>query len=41
MLGVSRQFVHDLMKRGKLDRSAAGTVSVASIRARINERKAG
>jgi hypothetical protein len=41
MLGVSRQFVHDLMKRGKLDRSADGTVSVASIRARINERKAG
>lgn len=40
MLGVSRQFVHDLMKRGKVDRSADGTVSVASIRARINERKA-
>jgi hypothetical protein len=38
MLGVSRQFVHDLVKRGKLDRSADGGVSVTSIRARINER---
>ncbi|WP_232668473.1 hypothetical protein [Pseudonocardia sp. TRM90224] len=36
MLGVSRQFVHDLMNRGKLDRRPDGTVDVASIRARIN-----
>lgn len=40
MLGVSRQFVHDLMARGKLDRHPDGGVSVASVRARINERSA-
>lgn len=36
MLGVSRQFVHDLMNREKLDRRPDGTVGVASIRARID-----
>lgn len=36
MLGVSRQFVHDLMNRGKLDRRPDGTVGVDSVRARID-----
>ncbi|MEJ3653399.1 hypothetical protein WEH80_10480 [Actinomycetes bacterium KLBMP 9759] len=36
MLGVSRQFVHDLMHRGKLGRRPDGTVDVASVRARID-----
>lgn len=36
MLGISRQFVHDLMNRGKLDRLPDGTVGVASVRARID-----
>lgn len=35
MLGVSRQFVHDLMNRGKLNRRPDGTVGVDSVRARI------
>jgi hypothetical protein len=40
MLGISRQFVHDLMKRGKLVQCPDGSVGAASIRARINARGA-
>lgn len=36
MLGMTRQGVHDLVTRGKLDRHSTGGVTVASVRARIN-----
>lgn len=35
MLGISRQGVHDLLRRGKLDRAADGGVRTASIQARL------
>lgn len=38
MLGVSRQFVHDLVSRGKLARHPDGGVRVESIVARLAER---
>lgn len=34
-LGISRQGVHDLLRRGKLDRTSQGQVSVASVQARL------
>ncbi|MBP2474268.1 hypothetical protein JOF53_003140 [Crossiella equi] len=36
MLGMTRQGVHDLVRRGKLDRHPDGGVSTASIRSRAN-----
>lgn len=37
MLGVTKQGVHDLVRRGKLERNAdGGGVTVASVRARLN-----
>ncbi|MEU4572288.1 MULTISPECIES: hypothetical protein [Nonomuraea] len=36
MLGITRQGVHDLVKRGKLDRHPDGGVTTRSIRARLN-----
>ncbi|WP_174567357.1 hypothetical protein [Actinomadura kijaniata] len=36
MLGITRQGVHDLVKRAKLDRHPDGGVTTASIRARLN-----
>lgn len=36
MLGITRQGVHDLIKRGKLDRHADGGVTTSSIRDRLN-----
>ena len=36
MLGITRQGVHDLVKRGKLDRDPSGGVTTASIRDRLN-----
>jgi hypothetical protein len=39
MLGVSRQFVHDLAIRGKLERHPDGGVRVASIQARLTGRR--
>lgn len=41
MLGVTRQFVHNLATRGKLERHADGGVTVASVRARLAERAPG
>jgi hypothetical protein len=38
MLGVSRQFVHDLATRGKLERHPDGGVHVDSVRARLTGR---
>lgn len=38
MLGISRQGVHDLVTRGRLDRDPDGGVSVASVRARAEGR---
>ncbi|WP_188189751.1 hypothetical protein [Nonomuraea sp. SYSU D8015] len=35
MLGITRQGVHDLVKRAKLDRHPSGGVTTASIRARL------
>jgi hypothetical protein len=35
MLGITRQGIHDLANRGKLDRDAGGGVTVASVRARL------
>lgn len=36
MLGITRQGVHDLVRRNKLDRHPDGGVTTASIRARLN-----
>ncbi|GAA2613148.1 hypothetical protein SMC26_14225 [Actinomadura fulvescens] len=36
MLGITRQGVHDLVKRGKLDRDPHGGVTSSSIRDRLN-----
>ncbi|BCJ29981.1 hypothetical protein [Actinocatenispora sera] len=36
MLGVTRQAVHDLIQRGKLDRHPDGGVRVTSVRARLS-----
>jgi hypothetical protein len=41
MLGVSKQAVHDLVNRGKLDRHADGGVTTASVHSRIIQRVAG
>ena len=38
MLGVTRQGVHDLVRRGKLARHPEGGVTTASVRARIESR---
>jgi len=38
MLGITRQAVQDLLTRGKLARHPDGGVSVASVRARLNNR---
>lgn len=38
MLGVTRQAVHDLVSRGKLQRGREGGVTVESVRARMNRR---
>jgi len=35
MLAITRQGIHDLVKRGKLARHPAGGVTVASVRARL------
>jgi hypothetical protein len=35
MLGVTRQFVHNLVSRGRLERHPDGGVTVASVRARM------
>ncbi|GAA2757302.1 hypothetical protein [Actinopolymorpha rutila] len=40
MLGVTRQGVHDLLTRGKLDRHPDGGVTVASVRERLRLRAA-
>jgi hypothetical protein len=40
MLGISRQGVHDLVTRGKLQRSASGGVTTSSVRGRLIERAA-
>jgi hypothetical protein len=40
MLGVTRQGVHDLVSRGKLDRHPDGGVTTDSVRARRNRRTA-
>jgi hypothetical protein len=37
MLGITRQGVHDLVTRGKLDRHPDGGVSTASVRDRLNQ----
>jgi hypothetical protein len=39
MLGVTRQGVHDLVRRGKLDRHPDGGVTVTSVRDRLRERR--
>ncbi|WP_344486482.1 hypothetical protein [Nonomuraea monospora] len=39
MLGITRQGVHDLVKRGKLDRDPEGGVTTSSIQARLNRPK--
>jgi hypothetical protein len=39
MLGITRQGVHDLVKRGKLDRDAEGRVPVESVRERLRARR--
>lgn len=36
MLGITRQGVHDLVKRGKLDKDPNGGVTTSSIRNRLN-----
>ncbi|GAA1311709.1 hypothetical protein [Saccharothrix xinjiangensis] len=36
MLGVTKQGVHDLVRRGKLTKDPEGGVTVASVRARLN-----
>ncbi|MEW2354257.1 hypothetical protein [Spirillospora sp. NPDC029432] len=36
MLGITRQGVHDLVKRGKLDKDPNGGVTTSSIRDRLN-----
>ncbi|WP_206793843.1 hypothetical protein [Amycolatopsis sp. MtRt-6] len=41
MLGVSKQAVHDLVNRGKLDRHADGGVTTASVHDRISQRATG
>jgi len=38
MLGITRQGVHDLVRRGKLDRHADGGVLTASVQARLRSR---
>lgn len=38
MLGITRQGVHDLVRRGKLDRHADGGVATTSVRARLLSR---
>lgn len=38
MLGITRQGVHDLVRRGKLDRHADGGVTAASVQARLRSR---
>ncbi|MEV4350516.1 hypothetical protein AB0J83_39170 [Actinoplanes sp. NPDC049596] len=40
MLGISRQGVHDLITRGKLQRHAAGGVTNASVQSRLKSRAA-
>lgn len=40
MLGITRQFVHNLAGRGKLERHPDGGVTVASVRARLAEHPA-
>ncbi|NRQ40348.1 hypothetical protein HII36_52285 [Nonomuraea sp. NN258] len=40
MLGITRQGVHDLVRRHKLDRDAAGAIITDSIRARLVTRSA-
>ncbi|MFC7589406.1 hypothetical protein ACFQYP_41285 [Nonomuraea antimicrobica] len=37
MLGITRQGVHDLVKRAKLDRHQDGGVTTASVHARLNQ----
>lgn len=39
MLGITRQGVHDLVKRAKLDRHPDGGVATASVQARLNRPK--
>ncbi len=39
MLGITRQGVHDLVKRAKLDRHPDGGVTTTSVRARLNQPK--
>lgn len=41
MLGVTRQFVHNLVTRGKLERHPDGGVTVASVQARLALRRPG
>jgi hypothetical protein len=38
MLGITRQGVHDLVSRGKLERHPDGGVTPGSVRARLNQR---
>ncbi|MEV6864979.1 hypothetical protein AB0M44_28715 [Streptosporangium subroseum] len=38
MLGITRQGVHDLVRRGKLDRDPDGAITTASIHARLSSR---
>lgn len=38
MLGITRQGVHDLVRRGKLDRDSGGGVTAASVQARLLSR---
>lgn len=40
MLGITRQGVHDLVRRGKLDRDPDGGITTASIQARFSSRAA-
>ncbi|GAA3446800.1 hypothetical protein [Planomonospora venezuelensis] len=40
MLGITRQGVHDLLRRGKLERAPDGGVTTASIQARLSARSA-
>ncbi|MFC7110608.1 hypothetical protein ACFQQB_65625 [Nonomuraea rubra] len=39
MLGITRQGVHDLVKRGKLDKHPEGGVTTSSIHTRLNRPK--
>jgi hypothetical protein len=39
MLGITRQGVHDLVSRGKLERHPDGGVTPGSVRARLNQRE--